>query len=74
MATVTVGTRRLGRYLHADNTQHITAQIAENCLTLHTTVLDLQEHPYCATHVLGTQSESCDPLAKVPLDIQLRAR
>ena len=33
-----------------------------------------QEHPYCATHVLGTQAESSDPLAKVPLDIQLRAR
>jgi len=33
-----------------------------------------KEHPYCATHVLGTQAESKDPLAKVPLDIQLRAR
>ena len=33
-----------------------------------------QEHPHCAIHVLGTQTESSDPLAKVPLDIQLRAR
>lgn len=33
-----------------------------------------KDHPYCATHVLGTQANSSDPLAKVPLDIQLRAR
>jgi len=33
-----------------------------------------KDHPYCAVHVLGTQSENSDPLAKVPVDIQQRAR
>jgi len=33
-----------------------------------------KEHPYCAVHVLGTQTDNSDPLAKVPVDIQQRAR
>lgn len=33
-----------------------------------------KKHAYCATHILGTQSEGCDPLSKVPADIQERAR
>jgi len=33
-----------------------------------------KEHPYCAVHVLGTQTENSDPLAKVPVDLQQRAR
>jgi len=33
-----------------------------------------KEHPYCAVHVLGTQTENSDPLSKVPVDIQQRAR
>ena len=31
-------------------------------------------HPYCSVHILGTQSAAADPLAKLPLDIQQRAR
>ena len=29
---------------------------------------------HCSTHVLGTQHENTDPLAKLPIDIQVRVK